>query len=405
MIPNIFTAESLKSISPSKNIKRYIGIEVDRGISLSVRPSGKKTWYFSYVFEKIKYEIELGEYDDYTLKEIHSIVKEHRIEISEGINPNSINTDTSHNYTLATVRDLLDAYYITLNRNNKKSFRNIQTIIERHIGSLVLKFAHDVKPSHIQNICQKIEKPSSRDKFHSYLRAAFNCAIHWNDYDILNKPHYNFEIKTNPVPTVHSLFSNGYRPVERDRVLSFDEIHRLVNSTIINRTSKIKIKLVIALGQRLEQILTAPINEIDFDNQKWTWGYNKETQRHRMKTKLNHSIPLTDFQIELIKEAYALRGSQGKFLFPNTQDHSKPIQPSLREPINNYISKTNCKPFQARDFRRTFRIMGRTLGIPKAHLDAIQHHRIYDDGSEEINHWRDKQEAMKIWSDKLKDIY
>ena len=48
--------------------------------------------------------------------------------------------------------------------------------------------------------------------------------------------------------------------------------------------------------------------------------------------------------------------------------------------------------------------MGRTLGIPKSHLDAIQHHRIYDD-SEEINHWQEKQEAMEKWCDKLKTIY
>jgi len=82
----------------------------------------------------------------------------------------------------------------------------------------------------------------------------------------------------------------------------------------------------------------------------------------------------------------------------------KTLNPSLREPINNYISKTNCKPFQGRDFRRTFRIMGRTLGIPKSHLDAIQHHRIYND-SEEINHWQEKQEAMEKWCDKLKTIY
>ena len=139
-------------------------------------------------------------------------------------------------------------------------------------------------------------------------------------------------------------------------------------------------------------------------NKKWTWGYNEITHRYRMKTKLNHTIPLTEFQIELIKEAYALCNSKGKFLFPSLKDHNKPIQPSLCEPINNYILKTKCEPFQGRDFRRTFRIMGRTLGIPKSHLDSLQHHRIYDE-SGGIQHWREKQEAMELWCKKLKDIY
>jgi len=390
-------------------------------LNIRVYASGKKAWCYHYTMPNdsnvIRYTF--AKYPDLSIKDIKPMTLEFDRQIALGTDPKA-EAEKAKAAEFATVSDMLDAYELIKSQPPaKKELKNTMSSLRLNTQPIKDMALKDVTAKILrEQVYQPITDRGSDSAlitFKTYLSSAYNRALEWDNHIIPNKPHYNFAITSNVV--VQTRLKNGKEPTAnaRNRVLSLQEIHDLVNSPHLNQHMKLKIKLILSLGQRLTQIIQSPINAIDFKRKIWVWEYDEEG-RPMMKCDYdpeigNHTIPLTDFHIELIEQNMKLNPSYNGWLFPkDLYPYATEPMSIVMRPIGNHCKKMGIeKPFQARDFRRTFKTQGNEiLHIPRSCLDAVQHHvntSAADAHYDWSRHMHEKWEALSKWSDLMEEVY
>lgn len=421
-MPMKFTQAEINKLTKAGT---YAGYGADKGINIRVHKSGFKSWCLHFTMPNDSKVIRMGlekSYPEFTIKDIRPIVRELRRQIAMGTNPKE-EREKEKAKRFATVEDMLDAYELIKSQppankelgNTMSSLRlNTQTIKDMLLKDVTAEILRE-------QVYQPITDRGSASaliQFKSYLQSAFNRVLEWdNYYTIKNKPQYNFAITSNPVLATRLKDGKEPKGKARDRFLTLQEIHNLVNSPHIQPILKLKIKLIISLGQRIKQIVQSPISAIDFKQGTWAWllddegrpvmkhDYDPDNNNH------NHIIPLTDFHIKLIKQNMAMTPSYNGWLFPKElyPYATEPMTTTMR-PIGKHCEKMGMdKPFQARDFRRTFKTQGNEiLHIPLSSLNAVQHHAdnsVAGTTYDWSKHMHEKWDALKKWSDLMEEVY
>ena len=103
-----------------------------------------------------------------------------------------------------------------------------------------------------------------------------------------------FDLTHNPVANTKKAVRR--KPVGR-RALSADEVARVWLGGSISHPSHLALKLLIATGQRVEEVLQANWREFDLTEKLWTIPAERRKNRHDMTEP--HIVPLTDFHIAL----------------------------------------------------------------------------------------------------------
>lgn len=393
-------------------------------LNIRVYASGNKSWYYHYTMPNdstvIRYKF--AKYPDLLIKDIKPMTLEFDRQIALGNCPKKLQEEAKA-AQFATVADMLDAYELIKSQpdNKIKTLDNVMDSLRLNTKLIKDMLVKDVTPKILrEQVYQPIidrGSDSALIQFKSYLSSVFNRALEWDNHIIPNKPLYNFAIATNPV--VETRLKDGKEPKgkARNRFLTLQEIHDLVNSPHLQPILKLKLKLIISLGQRLKQIIQSPISAVDFNQKTWAWLLDEEG-RPMMKRdydpdndKHNHIIPLTDFHIELIQQNMAMNPSYKGWLFPkDLHPYSDEPMSTVMRPIGKHCKELKIAiPFQARDFRRTFKTQGNEkLGIPRSNLDAVQHHS--GSSSADVNydwskHMHEKWDALKKWSDLMEEVY
>ena len=427
---NLTTLRNLKKVKKD-TVHTFTGS--DRGIRLRQSPTGKKTWVIRYTLNGKGYPRTVGHFDNESLspapsgvdptalsiEQVRTLHRRYKQLASQGIDPTLVKENPIDETAGGTVRQLIDVYlhWHTLKGTAPENLRNIENSINYNIGELEHKLVREVVPNDIRDIKQIIidrGAPSAADSFKSYIQAAFGIAVYWDDVQYPNKPDINFGISVNPCATI----SDKYAIVDvisskSTRNLSFDEIHALVNSPDIPQTMILRIKLILSMGQRIKQVLLAPMSEIDFEGRTWTWTADRMKNKRGNKKipPRPHAIPLTDFHIDLIKQCYALVGSKGEYLFPkNNNPKNGPVTSytNIRGVLSEYCKKNNVEHFNPSDLRRTFKTRGGQIGLAKDALDKVQHHSVGDVSNRVYNQYEymtEKLETLNVWCDKLEEVF
>ncbi len=165
----------------------------------------------------------------------------------------------------------------------------------------------------------------------------------------------------------------------------------------------VALKLLLATGQRVEEVLHAEWSEFDEEEKLWTIpGARRKT---RGKVSEPHIVPLTDFHIKLLDELRQYTGDS-RYLFPH-KDGLKPRgADSLSQAVHRFCrpgeqsTRKPFPPFVPKDIRRTWKTLAGSIGISLELRNRIQGHALRDVGSVHYDRWdylEEKRRAMESW--------
>lgn len=158
------------------------------------------------------------------------------------------------------------------------------------------------------------------------------------------------------------------------------------------------IKLIMLTGVRVNELLQAKWNEFDFDDKIW------DVPAERMKNRMPHRVPLTDFMINELQALRSLHTSE--LLFPHRLDFNKAM---TSEAILNVIKRSGyAGKMTTHGFRSLFSttLNESNLFNPDAierQLAHVPQNRIRSAYNRAL-YWDERVKMMEWYSQKIKEI-
>jgi len=315
-----------------------------------------------------------------------------------------------------TVSQLFEYYIKDLEIDKKTSASQVKNIFKRDIeptiGNLL---ANSITTDHISDIIATIANRKAlrlANVTRSYLHAAYEFGKAYKSTPRWRlKPDIPiFNITTNPVSET-SKAKNGDKV--GNNYIAKNNINTLWNSMGVHAMSldcSLAIKLILATGQRVEEVLHAPWSEFDENEMLWTIPAERRKPSRNTQSKTPHLVPLTALHIGLLHEISKLSG-KNKFLFPSLDDQSKPrTSGSLNQAVARFCipqGKSTREPFEKftpRDIRRTWKTLAGSIKITLELRNRIQGHAINDVGSihyDRYDYLDEKRDGMESWTNWL----
>lgn len=378
---------------------------------MTVAPAGSKTFFLSYTSPTTgkRTQINLGRYPGTSLKDAREKARLLRDKLAIGIDPKTeIEAKQNEVRELAnrpTVEALFDAYISDLELDNKRSAPEVRRIYNKHIQELIgEKVAAEISTDEILDVLTPIVQRGSlvhADNVRAYLRAAFEFGIHapmetrWRG----RLPRFNLAL--NPVANTKKAMRR--KPVGK-RALSAEEVGQIWHKKGMSLPSRLALMLLIATGQRVEEVLQAGWQEFNLKDRVWTIPAERRKNRHAVTEP--HIVPLTDFHVGLLEQVREAT-NHSDWLFPH-QDQKQPRNAdALYQATNRFCQSNEIEPFAPRDCRRTFKTLAGSIGIDLELRNRLQGHAMTDVGSIHYDRWDympQKLEAMKIWTGWLSSL-
>lgn len=249
--------------------------------------------------------------------------------------------------------------------------------------------ASTVEPADIANVLAKgITRGARRttDMQRTAMAAAFSWAMKaTHDYTQANRVDWG--IKYNPVAAVPR--DQGANKT-RERNLTAEEIKHVWTSAP-DQTGDV-LRLVIATGQRVIEVMRIAGADVDLKAGLWTMPAVKTKGRKHM-----HIVPLPAQAVAILTPLVAMHGDG--YLFPARAGAKGAIIgiPSVSRAASRM---DGIKAFQPRDLRRTWKSRAGDAGIDRFTRDLIQQHAQTDTGSKHYDRYDylpQMREAMAKW--------
>jgi integrase len=404
------TDRTLRNAKPRETVYRLRdGNAVTKGFGVTVAPAGSKTFFLSYTSPANgnRTQVNLGRYPGTSLKEAREKAHAYRDSLAIGIDPkNQIKEEQKRELELAarpTVEALFDAYIADLEMDNKRSAPEVRRIFNKHIKEIIGNaIAAEVTTDNILDVLTPIVQRGSlvhADNVRAYLRAAFEFGLHAETATRWRGRIPEFALLHNPVANTKKAVRR--KPVGR-RALSAEEVKQVWHGDGISLPSHLTLKLLIATGQRVEEVLQANWNEFDLAEKLWTILAERRKNRHDATEP--HIVPLTDFHIDLLEQVREAT-KHSEWLFPH-QDRKQPRKAdALYQAVHRFCRSNDIEPFAPRDCRRTFKTLAGSIGIDLELRNRLQGHAMTDVGSVHYDRWGylpEKRGAMETWCEWLK---
>jgi len=439
-IPNL-TSKAIEAAKPGKFVVRLRDGAVP-GFHLLITPADSRSWSLAYTSPETgkRRFYPLGSYakdkdaatdNCLTLKAARKRATEVRSLIDdEGIDPieqDKRDAERARQATIeaetGTTKQLFELYIQNLEMDGKnRSALQIRNAIlekqgERDCGRLHPMKARDVTKDDIAGIKSKIAEraPVQANRVRTYLHAAFEFGLVYMGEDRWHRKFKageipDFQLTSNPVSRIKR---NAKVEQPRKRYLDKDEVVRVWNALSpdnFHSELSLAIKLLLSIGQRVEEVLQAPWSEFDAD--EMLWRIPAERRKTRNKNTVDHLVPLCDFHIKLLEELKQYTGSS-VYLFPHKDGDRPRGADALSQAVYRFCrpgpeSKREAfEPFVPKDCRRTFKTLAGSIGISLEMRNRLQGHAFQDVGSTHYDQWDyldDKRDAMNKychWLDAL----
>jgi integrase len=272
---------------PGKRQTDYFD-EATKGLSLCASAGGGRTFFLHYTRRRDgkRVRMKLGMYGDVSLAEARQLARDGRAAVGEGEDPASKRRSDE---AAVRVRDLVESYvarHASTQRSANEIARRLRKNVADVIGDVTLARLHR------RDLTRCIDKVKDRgatveaNRVFEDLRAMLRWACARGDLD-------------------ENLSRGMRRPADtviRDRVLSPDEIrvfwNKLSAAAMQEGTRRI-LRLCLVTAARVGEVAGMSAGELDFERQVWT------IPASRSKNKRQHSLPLSDLAVDLIKEQIA----------------------------------------------------------------------------------------------------
>lgn len=392
------------------------------GLFCQVYPSGTKTWFVSYQAGDRTRFLNLGRCDPegkagLSLKEARDEANRvHKAYIDKGLDPQeeiarekaeldrrrlAAERAAEREARLGSIDQLFKSYIARLSAEGKASATETKRIYEKDIEPVLTagRKAKDVDPADIASLLRKIvERGALRytDQVRGVLHAAFQFGLH-QDYDPTNVAATLYDLKYNPVASVPRVQK---KRIVGERHLSAVEVRtfwRMVTGSGMHMRTAAILKIVLATGQRLQEVVGMRWSEIDLELGIW------ELPPERTKNGRAHVVPLPGITISLLKRLERFRTS-GTFVFPGRDESDVPVRwQSVSRALRRVVLEKEIEDFTPRDLRRTWKTLAGHAGISKDIRDRIQNHALHDVASkhyDRFDYLPQKTKAMSVW-----DVY
>lgn len=361
------TAQAVKTAMPREKEYR---IHDGNGLFFRVRPSGAKSWLFSFSLsgERKLIRMPIGSLKDVSLKEARNKVAELRKLVAEGIDPRTAKAAAiAANAQAITMQALFDIWI----EFEKVSKRVTATWIKRHedrwrlhlkatLGNIL---ARDITRAHLSTALDAMTRKGIKEE----TRKALSTLNLMMDYGLTR--HF-IDMNLARLLKPKDFAATASRP--RDRVLSLTELRQLwqaldqassgvktdqtISAMSVITTSAIK--LLILTGARRSEIAGMRKDELHLDDGLWI------LPKERTKNRQEHTIYLSPLAIELIMALEPICVDSA-FVFGSGEGHIHPdtltgviarlrgTAKGAKKKMSTDAPLIDIKPFSIHDIRRS----------------------------------------------------
>ena len=252
-----FTKRVLETLV-SKHEKRPTDFYDDsnRGLMLRVSPKGLKTFYLLRKVSGKTERIHLGRFPETTIDQARKRSAKINMELDAGVNPNEIKRQKRSEMI---VNDIFDIYFSRHLKPHTKRPDKMQWhydfYLKRRIGNKKVSEITRLLVSKIHTDIGTNNGPPTANRVLALIKAMFNKALEWGVLDIPNPAHY----------------VKKYREVPRDRLLTLDELKRLVEAIVAEENSAVRdfFLILILTGVRRGNASSMRWQDLNLDAGLW----------------------------------------------------------------------------------------------------------------------------------------
>lgn len=364
------------------------------GLGLRITPS-KKSWCFMFTIPGTasRARLALGTYPSTTVKDARTRATEARGLVEAGTDPRAALAPAEAPKTIA---QMIEERLAMKLRGKKRRASDTEWRYNKYVIPLIGNVA--VKDFKVDPHYNKVVDPILK---RGKMRMA---GMIYQDLNGL----FNFAIQRGVLE--FSRMAQVDRPdtyVPRERFLSADEIKTLWgNAPSATRSKGVQmiLKLLLATGQRLQEVVGISRGEIDLKAATWT------LPKARAKNNCQHVIPLNAVALGILKDA--MRETNGDFLFPkegaegprNGRDVDRTVAEARK------LGKFGVDDWTPHDLRRTVATHMSKLGVPHLAISHVLNHitntkatvtqAVYD----KHDYLAEKREAIDKWGTFLSQL-
>ena len=371
------------------------------GLSFSLSAKGTAAWTLRYYFAGKQKELTLGRYPDLSLTEARKLAAEKRVEVNRGVDvalakQNRIEADKLAALVAKTdtVKALYEDWFARQIEEQRKEPKQVSGVFALRILPIIgNKEVTDIKPADIDRLLRPL---SDRGVFQTARKVLQ-----------LTKTLFNYAMKRHLVIANPAAPFNwkdiGGKAGPRSRVLSRAELVKffkaMKDTPNFPPYSAAALKLLLALGVRKMELLTATWDEFDLTAGEW------HIPGERTKTEAAIRIPLSPWVIAILEEQRAR--SFNDYVFPMQRTMPGKTTSHLSETTLNhalYMLQSDLEPFTVHDLRRTARTHLAALGIAPHIAEMCLNHKLAK-GIEAVynvhDYFEERREALAALSDLL----
>jgi integrase len=374
-----------------KRLKKY-EISDGKGLSIRVKPTGDKSWFFRYMFEGVPRMMTLGAFPGVSLAEARKRHGEAMLKVQQGIDPGvAAKEERAKRKGAPNFQNLLGEFW-EMELGKTPSGNERKRLVEKD----ALPFWAKRKVSSVTRrdavlLLDKVRKraPITANRLQGVLIRMFNFASERGIIDF------------SPLAGLR----RG-KEKSRSRVLTDDEIKTLWNcldlermDIDIYRLGKLALKAILLTGQRPGEVAGMTWNEIDGE---W-WIIPAD----RIKNREENRVPILPMLADIIEQA-RVYSSDSNYVFRSSHNEESPLTVgALANAIRRHSAEMGIdERFTPHDLRRTLRTRLAELGVSDIVAERVLGHKlqgvlgIYNRHSYDA----EKRQALALWEQRLREI-
>ena len=369
------------------------------GLYLIVTPKGGKLWRYGFSFENKKYVLPLGKYPTLSLKEARELHKEAQSQKARGINPveeKRAKKQQEKKEQKNSFREVAEEYL------KKRSSEIAPTTLKKQVNAMKKDFypiignksIDSIERGELVKIAQTIQERGAVETAHRLLNL---CGQIWRYALQLDKVKHNIvgDISKNDV--LKTFTHTPMRTITDPKTIG--ELMRALSVYHGDYSTKWALLFMANTFVRSANIRFAEWSEIDFKNRVWVIPADK------MKTKVEHILPLSDQAIAILKEVEP-HTYDSKFIFPSSLGRTKTLSENTLNTALKRIGFGN--EIVSHGFRSMFstlayesgKFRGEVIEALLAHKDPNEIRRAYN----RANYEDEKREVITWWGDFLEGV-
>lgn len=373
------------------------------GLTFTLSKAGTAAWALRYRHGGRQLEYSIGRYPDIPLAEVRVIAADLRKRVQRGEDIAAVKQDEKAKAVAGKVKALMQAGTVKalvddwLKRSLSESQRiRVSSVFQRYVLPEIGTLSPEhVKAFHIDHVLRQTMKAGAPTTANDLLRYLKRLFIYARKRQIISdNPAQDFDLS-----------DAGGKEASRTRALSITEIGKLLASIreceTLGRDNELAFRLLLLLGVRKGELVSAVWNEFDLDAGLW------RLPAERSKTKAGITIPLPTLAVRWLKEL-EVRAADSLWVFPARRIGCRHLGHISADTLNAALYRIDHKlhHFTVHDLRRTLRTQLAAMGVTPHIAERVLNHKVRGvEGVYDRHDYLDeRRQALERWAVMLENI-